>query len=61
MQTFLITRKSNYEIILQHIQNKIIDFEDLYNIEDFQSRVTFKYKEVKFDYNEFSQFNKINK
>lgn len=28
-QTFLITRKSNYEIIYQHIQNKIIDFEDL--------------------------------
>lgn len=63
-QTFLITIKSNHRIILEYINQKIFDSEDWYSIERYKTgesdlRVTFKYKEVKFDYKEFSQFNKL--
>ena len=49
-QTFLVTRKSNYRLIMEFISNKTNLTYDLYNMdEDNNLYLTFKYKEVKFD------------
>lgn len=53
-QTFLITKNSSYILISKYLYDKMNESSELYNINEIDKlSVTFKYKEVKFDYKEY--------
>lgn len=56
-QTILITKNSDINIIIKHIWDKTDKTCELYDIDlDNSFKITFKYKEVKFDYFVKSKF-----
>lgn len=56
-QTFLVTKHSSYILIKKYLHDKIILTSELYKVDEIDNlSITFKYKEVKIEFNEQVKF-----